>query len=309
MVRIERVWLAPVPLCSTISARTGAAIKVTKIVAATKAANADLNRLKCRLSCLADFSSQVVGWTFIFFVGHFMDHAFSSRRVGGVLRFAAALILAGFAFLTSGAPAFAQIFDAGPVEIEDVVGFVSILVEDRSNIEVVVGGEEEAIARVTVSAVDGVVKIFYEREVFDNGPKAQVTVRMPAGNSVAILAMTGEVDIGDINAMLFLNGRGSVRGSVGTIASGFINIGGAGDLKLGDVNGALSVDISGAGKLAAGVIAGTLFVDISGSGSVTAVSAQALDVEISGNGDVIVEEFAGPSKLDVRGNGFVVAGL
>ena len=146
---------------------------------------------------------------------------------------------------------------------------------------IVVGGEEEAIARVTVSAVD----------------------------TVAILAMTGEVDIGDINAMLFLNGRGSVRGSVGTIASGFINIGGAGDLKLGDVNGALSVDISGAGKLAAGVIAGTLFVDISGSGSVTAVSAQALDVEISGNGDVIVEEFAGPSKLDVRGNGFVVAGL
>ena len=36
----------PVPLCSTISARTGAAIKVTKIVAATKAANADLNRLE-----------------------------------------------------------------------------------------------------------------------------------------------------------------------------------------------------------------------------------------------------------------------
>ena len=91
----------------------------------------------------------------------------------------------------------------------------SFRLEDRSNIEVVVGGEEEAIARVTGSAVDGVVKIFYDREVFDNGSKAQVTVRMPAGNSVAILAMTGEVDIGDINAMLFLNGRGSVRGSVG----------------------------------------------------------------------------------------------
>jgi hypothetical protein len=238
-----------------------------------------------------------------------MDPAFASRPIRGVLIAAAFVVLAGFAFLISGSPAAAQTFDPGPVEIEDVVGFVTIVVEDRSDIEVVIAGEEEAVARVTVSAVDGVVKIFYEREVFDGGPKAQVTIHMPAGNSVAILAMTGVIDIGDIEAMLFLNGRGSVRGTVGTIASGFINIGGAGDLKLSRVNGALSVDISGAGKLEAGVIAGTLFVDISGSGSVAAFSAEALDVEISGNGDVIIEEFAGPSKLDVRGNGFVVAGL
>ena len=72
-----------------------------------------------------------------------------------------------------------------------------------------------------------------DRSRTDRGGDARA---QPAGNSVAILAMTGNVEIGDIDAMLFLNGRGSVTGSVGTVSSAFINISGAGSLTLADVN-------------------------------------------------------------------------
>lgn len=81
----------------------------------------------------------------------------------------------------------------------------------------------------------------------------------------------------------------------------------SGEIRIGDVRGAIDAEISGNGKIDVASAHGNVSLDISGNGDIKIRDGaiDALDVRISGNGDARVNGIAQHAKLRVSGNGTI----
>ena len=139
----------------------------------------------------------------------------------------------------------------------------------------------------------------------------------------------GDWTVAPVNGPLNIGVAGS--GDVSAAGAGWaeVRVSGSGDVKLGEVRGALTAAISGSGDVAAASINGpldariagsgdvqvrggratTMHARIAGSGDVTMKGpADSLDASIAGSGDVNVGHVSGPVTKHVSGSGDVNVG-
>lgn len=151
-------------------------------------------------------------------------------------------------------------------------------------------------------------------------------VTMPEGGDLAMdtsaLILDAEMDFGIVET----NHLKEVYGSLGDAKVAELNIGGMGELMLGDVEGKLKIGIGGSGDVKAGGAAvaeiriggsgdvelgqvnGDFDVVIGGSGDVSAKKVGDLSLRIGGSGDVEVEDVDGGVDVSINGSGDFVAG-
>lgn len=214
-------------------------------------------------------------------------------------------IFAGVALLGSAGGALA----APEVEIEDAVARVTVIPENRSDIQVEVVQGSAGLPIVTVERrgdkvfVDGHLK---GREIGDcsgGDGRAMVTVRkvgrIDIERQAPRVTVRTPMDV-DVEA------SGAVFGNIGRARSVELSNAGCGDWRISNVQGELDVSSAGSGSTLAGT-AGRAELRMAGSGDARVVSVRnGLDVKIAGSGDVRVREVRGPLEISVAGSGNVV---
>ncbi len=96
-----------------------------------------------------------------------------------------------------------------------------------------------------------------------------------------------------------------IFGDIDSIGSGDIHVSSCGDLKLGDVTGALNLRVSGSGDLKMGD-AGDSTIIISGSGDLAAGDFASADLTVSGSGDLEAGDIIGRANIQTSGSGDIV---
>lgn len=140
---------------------------------------------------------------------------------------------------------------------------------------------------------------------FDPEDYPNVTIHLPVGSEIEIDHFTGNVDIADTYGPISVRAAGVLDGTIGNVTSAEIDIAGAADLILGNVERNLNIDIAGAADIATGDAQDT-DISISGAGDVSVGHIEgALDVSAAGAGNVRVASINGPVDISLSGAGNV----
>lgn len=121
------------------------------------------------------------------------------------------------------------------------------------------------------------------------------------------LAGSGRVGVAAVDGELHVSIAGSGKFGVGRTGPVHADVAGAGDAKLGDINGELRLSIAGSGDVAAKSVNGPVKISIAGSGAVKIAGGQAdpLHVSILGSGNVNFGGHAVDPHLSALGSGRV----
>lgn len=121
------------------------------------------------------------------------------------------------------------------------------------------------------------------------------------------LAGSGRVEMTQVDGKLKLEIAGSGKIRVGSSKGVDADVAGAGDARLGDIDGGLKIDIAGSGDVAANSVNGPVRVSIAGSGSIKIARGQAdpFHVSIIGSGNVDFHGHAVNPHLSALGSGRV----
>lgn len=111
----------------------------------------------------------------------------------------------------------------------------------------------------------------------------RVRIVAPVGTPYDIDGMIGQINAGDIDAPLRIEGH-AVQARFGRVQRA-------------------NVGIAGSGRIELGAVKETLEIEVAGSGNFSAASAQSAEVEIAGGGDVVIGPLAGGLSADVAGSG------
>ncbi len=127
------------------------------------------------------------------------------------------------------------------------------------------------------------------------------------GKAKLSMAGSGKIDVAEVDGPLKLEIAGSGKITVGRSGSVDADVAGAGDARLGDINGGLKLDIAGSGDVAASSVNGPVKVSIAGSGSIKIGKGQAnpLHVSIMGSGNFDFGGNAVDPHLSALGSGRV----
>jgi hypothetical protein len=213
--------------------------------------------------------------------------------------------LAGPALAISGP--FEQTYQGRQLVLSNLVGRVEIEV-GGSNISVSITGRPEELSAITVAGAGQGVRIessLHRRRINDDAEDYAVfKINVPRGSDLTIDGLVGEAQVGDIGGRLIL-AAGAVDADIGAVSAAEIALNGSGDIRLGEVGGALSIEIQGSGDVAAHG-ADSADVAIAGSGDVAIGDVRhGLSAKIAGSGDIAVASVDGPVSAELAGSGDV----
>jgi hypothetical protein len=213
------------------------------------------------------------------------------------------LLLAAAAAMSAGAA------QAASVDVRDAVVRVTVIPEDRSDVQVeVLNPNPELPIEVRTLAgrttVDGGLHKRI-RNCSGSGEKTRIGVR---GVGTVTWNEMPHLVIHTPRAVV-VSANGAVQGDIGRSASVDLDNSGCSHWTIADSQGDVAISESGAGAIRMGA-ADRLKVDLSGAANIHATSLrQGLDAELSGAGGVNVDQFAGVLSAEVSGFGKVkVAG-
>ncbi len=194
---------------------------------------------------------------------------------------------------------------------------LDIVATDEEDCHVIAHGPAYMIARLSVQAVDGTLRVnlpSFENGNSNHNAPLKMTVALPLGTACGealTVALYGANDvkvepsfaIGSIG----ISGCGDVKAADFETLS--TSIRGSGDITYGNVSGKCTLDISGAGDIKADMLGAPLQVSIRGSGDVSGESAGDLGLSISGSGSFRVKKITGKTiQVGVAGSGDVALG-
>ena len=182
-----------------------------------------------------------------------------------------------------------------------VSGKAEVRVGDEFSIEITC--EETAMPYLETAVEDGILKVYFSRNVFDVD-HMKIVVTAPSWNHFDVSG-SGDLDVVDVidGQSLHLDVSGS--GSIGILEAHFddadLNVSGSGDLRLAGSAENLNCDISGSGKIKCfDFLVNTADVEVSGSGDVQVNVAEKLNAEISGSGSIV---YKGSPDVNARVSG------
>jgi hypothetical protein len=133
----------------------------------------------------------------------------------------------------------------------------------------------------------------------------QVRVTAPVGTPYDIDGIIGQVNAGDLDAPLRIEGH-AVKARFGRVQNAKVSIAGSGRIDLGAVKETIEVEIAGSGNISA-ASAQAAEIEIAGGGGVTlGPLATGLSAEVAGSGDIRVAQVNGPVDLEIAGSGGVL---
>jgi hypothetical protein len=167
--------------------------------------------------------------------------------------------------------------------------------------------EETAMPYVETRVSGGILKIYFERNVFDVD-NMKIVVSAPSWDHFDVSG-SGDVVIEDAifgdDLRLDISGSGSIKAYDAVFNSADFDVSGSGDLKLAGSADDLHGDISGSGTAnCLDFPVQTAHLKVSGSGNMKVNVLEKLVAEISGSGDI---EYEGNPDLtvDISGSGKV----
>lgn len=212
-------------------------------------------------------------------------------------------------FGLAAAPASAVTHAVQAVEVENAAAVVTVITEDRADVDVTVSaGARLAAPSVRVEGdhvlidgglrnrLNGCTTVLGVRQVRVRGvgnvreaDLPRVTIRTPR---------TLDVELG-----------GAVFADIGASGGGEVTLNGCGDTALGASSGALDVTLNGSGDVNAQRVGGALEATLNGSGSLRVASAgEGATLALRGSGDLIVGDVGGPLHAAVQGSGSLRTG-
>jgi hypothetical protein len=211
-------------------------------------------------------------------------------------------------------------FNVRAIKFNDVVGTITVDVRDNGPMTLDVAGVKERVDGLQVSADNGTLTIegsevndvwdwhhWFDFSVHDRSKPDALLIRVtvPRGTDVNVDGLVGDATIGDTYGPLKFSAAAS-KARIGKVGKASIDMAGAGNVDVAEVNGPLDLDIAGSGKVKVGPTHGNAKADIAGSGDATiGTIAGGLNADIAGSGDVFVQSVKGTVKVDIAGSGSV----
>jgi Putative auto-transporter adhesin, head GIN domain len=182
-----------------------------------------------------------------------------------------------------------------------IPGDVEVRVSDKFSVEVTC--EENIIDDVQTRVDDGVLKIFFDRNVFDVDGMV-VRVSAPRWDNFEING-SGDVRILDAiegdNTNIELFGSGNLDARKATFKKADVLVAGSGNVTLRGKADQLNAKVRGSGDIRAfDFPANTTRAEVSGSGNISIEVFDYLDAIINGSGDI---RYRGNPKVDKKING------
>jgi len=216
----------------------------------------------------------------------------------------------------------ARSFSADTVQVEDMVGNLTVNVRNGGPVLVEVAGVKERVNGVSLHDEDGKViidgssandneSVWNWRNWFnfsgDFEPHADnlvVKVTVPKGTRLDVNDLVGNATIGDTQGELHFEAA-ATKARIGRVGPARISLGGAGRVDIAQVDGPLHLEVGGSGKVTVGPTQ-SVHADIAGSGDAEfGAIAGGLSLDIAGSGDVSAASVNGPTKVDIAGSGSV----
>jgi hypothetical protein len=202
--------------------------------------------------------------------------------------------------------AAAETYPAGGVSIESAAAVLTVITEDRVDVDVVISGGE----RLPVPTV----RVRGDEIVIDGGLRSRLR------GCTSMLGQT-QVRIGGLGAVpredlpritvrapraLNLEVGGAVFTEVSESAGGHVTLNGCGDTRIGAAAGDLDLTLNGSGDVDAARVGGALTATLNGSGAVNIARADAdAALRLNGSGDLEVGAVAGALEAGLNGSGGV----
>jgi len=226
-------------------------------------------------------------------------------------------------------PAAAETYNATALEITSAAAEVTIIPEDRADIDVQIGPTGR-LPTLTTRVSDG-------RLLIDGGLRNRIrgcSSWTGSGDSVRISGL-GNVRRGDLPRItvrvpraLAYEAGGAIYSTIGASNGGSVTLNGCADTTLAAVNGPLDIDLNGSGNVRAERVTGTLAATLNGSGALQVARADSeaalrlngsgdlevgavagrVDARLSGSGSLGVDAAGGDTRLVLNGSGDLRAG-
>lgn len=198
----------------------------------------------------------------------------------------------------------AETFAASTVRLEHAAAIVTVIPEDRSNVDVVVSPGARVPAPTVRLTGDGVV--------INGGLRNRVRGCMSTlGRTQVRISGIGNVARDELpritirapRALDISIGNAGVT-TIGPSAGGSATFNGCGDATMAATSGALDVDLNGSGDVEVARVGGVLAAALNGSGSLRIERADAeAALRLNGSGDLDVGSVAGRLDARVTGSG------
>jgi hypothetical protein len=196
-----------------------------------------------------------------------------------------------------------MVYAATKIEIEDAVAIVTVIPEDRADVEVAMANPG-VVSTPTMRLNDGAL-------VLDGGLARKIRKCSSANGALRVtVAGLGDVDATQMPEITIrmprnvdFSASGGVSARIGDAASVRVRSSGCGPVTIGAVTGELDAAVDGSGDITAGPSQHAALA-IAGSGDVTAGAvAERLSMAIAGSGDVEVAAVGGPLDVSIAGSG------
>lgn len=203
---------------------------------------------------------------------------------------------------------FSGSYKAGKLILDDLVGRTEITV-GGSDIGVSITGDATELSFVQITVENGALKIRNTRRerIHDTGDLSKLAlyrIRVPQGTDLGLDGLVGEIQAGDTNGNLVIDG-GALKGSIGAVKAAHFDGSGALTLTIGDIAGALDMDGSGATNIKTGNI-DSAHLDVSGATNLTLQTIRhGMTASLSGASHVTAASVAGPVNVEESGVGNV----
>jgi hypothetical protein len=204
----------------------------------------------------------------------------------------------------------AEPFHTGNVEIRNSAAMLTVVPEDRTDVDVrVTGGERLPAPTVRMEGdhvlIDGGVRVQGCGGWFQSGPRSSVRV---AGYGSVTPDHLQRITV-HVPRTLNLSAGGGVHATIGASQGGRVALNGCGHTEMSDAAGALDLALNGSGDVRVGAVGGALHAALNGSGDVNVARAGAeSSLALNGSGDVGVGDVAGGLDVRLVGSGDIRAG-
>lgn len=211
-----------------------------------------------------------------------------------------------------------QTYDVSAVELDGIIGEISVEVSDGGPVTFTVAGPERLVKATKAEVKSGKLVVSGERasgsvwnwrewfniDIRKQDESVSVHMTVPRGTALEIDGFIGEGMIGSTEGRFEL-GATAASVKVGKVGAASIEMAGSGEVKIEEVAGRFTLEIAGSGDVEVGP-SHSAEVEIAGSGEARlGAVAGGLTVEIAGSGDVTVASVNGPTRVSVAGAGSV----
>lgn len=214
-----------------------------------------------------------------------------------------------------------QSFHVRNLEIDDVVGKLTVDVRENGPVTLQVSGVRWKVDRLAVKQAGDRLRITghggdhvwdwkrwfdFSKDGKKNATNLYIHLTVPKGIAVDVDGLIGHAQIGDTYGPLTFATAGRADSRIGKVADAKIALAGSGKIMVAGVGGDLRAETAGSGDIVAGDVDGSVKVEIAGSGSVTTAQIRhGVHVEIAGSGDFTAASVNGPTRIEIAGSGSV----